>query len=128
MNLAVLFHRLGPYHRARLGELASRCTLTAIEFCTVDNTYAWAAIAKEEAYPIVSLFTDADVDTKPTDEVVRKMKAALDEVKPQIVAIPGWSSPAGLAALDWCRSSDTPAVLMSESTSHDEPRTWWKEW
>jgi glycosyltransferase involved in cell wall biosynthesis len=128
MNLSILFHRLGPYHRARLGALASRCTLTAIEFCTVDNTNAWDIISEKEAYPIVSLFTDADIDTKPIDAIVRKMKAVLGQVKPQLVAIPGWSSPAALAALEWCCSTETPAILMSESTSHDEPRIWWKEW
>src|SRR5882762_8102529 len=128
MHLTVLFHRLGPYHRARLGALVDRCTLTAIEFSTVDNTYAWDTICAEEDYPIVSLFTDADIETKPLDAIVRKLEGLLGKMKPQVVAIPGWSAPAALAALAWCCATETPALLMSDSTSHDEPRTRWKEW
>lgn len=128
MHVTVLFHRLGPYHRARLGALADRCTLTAIEFSTVDNTYAWDTVCAEEDYPVVSLFTDADIETKPLDAIVRKIKDVLGKMEPQVVAIPGWSSPAALAALAWCCATETPALLMSDSTSHDAPRTPWKEW
>jgi 1,2-diacylglycerol 3-alpha-glucosyltransferase len=128
MNLTVLFPRLGPLHRARLGALADRCMLTAIEFSMVDNTYAWNIISAEEDYPVVSLFTDADIDTKPLEAVVRRMKDVLGKIQPQVVAIPGWSSPAAIAALAWCCATETPALLMSESTSHDEPRTRSKEW
>jgi 1,2-diacylglycerol 3-alpha-glucosyltransferase len=128
MHLAVLFHRLGPYHRARLGALAERCTLTAIEFSTVDNTYAWDTICAEEDYPVISLFTDADIETKPLNVIARKVRDVLGKTKPQVVAIPGWSSPAALAALAWCCAAKTPALLLSESTAYDEPRTRWKEW
>lgn len=128
MKLAILFHRLGPYHHARLGALAEFCTLTAIEFSTIDNTYAWDTVKSENTFPVESLFTDADIETKLGDDVSSRTRHLLAKVAPQVVAIPGWSSPAALAALAWCCETKTPAILMSASTAHDEPRAWWKEW
>lgn len=128
MKLAILFHRLGPYHYARLDALAGRCVVAAVEFSRLDNTYAWDIVVAETSYPVISLFTDADIDTKPTVEICRKVDAALNKVAPDAVAIPGWSSPASIAALDWCCQTWTPAILMTESTAHDERRNWWKEW
>lgn len=127
-DIAVLFHRLGPYHHARLSALADRCTLRVIEFSTIDNTYAWDTVCSESKYPVAVLFTDSGIDDKPAAKVSFRMQGALDGWAPSIVAIPGWSSPAALLALKWCCETRTPAILMSDSTEHDEPRVWWKEW
>ena len=81
----------------------------------------------ETHYPLISLFTDADIKTKPISEIDLRINATLNRVGPEVVAIPGWSSPAALAALEWCCLTRTPAILMSDSTAHDERRSWWKE-
>lgn len=128
MKLAVLFHRLGPYHHARLRALVGQAELTAIEFSRVDNTYAWDIVSADDTYPVVSLFTDADIETKPVGSIVTRMQTTLDKLRPHVVALPGWSSRASLAALAWCCMTRTPAILMSDSTADDERRTWWKEW
>jgi glycosyltransferase involved in cell wall biosynthesis len=109
--------------------LANRAAVVAaVEFSRRDNTYAWDIVEAETRYPVISLFTDADIDTKPTVEINRQVNATLNRVAPEAVAIPGWSSPAAIAALDWCCQTRTPAILMTESTAHDERRSWWKEW
>lgn len=128
MTLAVLFNRLGPYHHARLSALARQGELTAIEFTTVDNTYAWDLITGKHNYHVIQVFTDADIDTKPVSAIIKNIRNALSNASPKVVAIPGWSSTAALAALEWCCITRTPAILMSDSTAHDEPRIWWKEW
>jgi glycosyltransferase involved in cell wall biosynthesis len=128
MKVAVLFHRLGPYHHARLRALTGKCDLTAIEFSTVDNTYGWDSITGGTPYPVISLFTDADVESKPTEAIFEGMRNALERISPDVVAIPGWSSKAALAALSWCCENRKLAVLMSESTQQDERRAVWKEW
>lgn len=128
MKLAVLFHRLGPYHHARLCALARHCALTGIEFSSIDNTYAWDTIKGEGRYPVITLFTDTDCALKPIHEITRQITRVLGTLRPDLVAIPGWSSPAALAAVTWCCSTNTPAILMSDSGEHDERRTWWKEW
>ena len=48
-------------------------------------------------------------------------------IRPDAVAIPGWSDPRALAALLWCLHSSTASVLMSDSTELDEVRRPWKE-
>ncbi|MGN6548167.1 MAG: glycosyltransferase, partial [Aureliella sp.] len=46
---------------------------------------------------------------------------------PDVVAIPGWYSPASLASLQWSIERAVPRVLMSESTAWDHKRLWIKE-
>jgi glycosyltransferase involved in cell wall biosynthesis len=61
-------------------------------------------------------------------ELAARLNRALDDFRPQVVFIPGWSSRAAFAALNWCARNNIPAVAMSESTEWDETRASWKEW
>lgn len=128
MQLAILFHRLGPYHIARLSALAGKAKFVAIEFSKVDNTYAWAEVPTPDSLRVSSLFADVDIDLQDRDAIARRVQDTLETHRPAAVTIPGWSSPAALLALEWCCETRTPAILMSDSTEHDEPRVWWKEW
>ena len=121
MHIAIMFHQLGPYHHARLRAFGSRCRLTALEFSTVDNTYAWTKIEGGSGFAQAVLFED-DVDGIARAHLVRRIHQALDELDPETIAIPGWSHPAALAALLWCLRRQRPAVLMSDSTERDEIR------
>jgi glycosyltransferase involved in cell wall biosynthesis len=60
-------------------------------------------------------------------EIIRRVHAALDEIRPAVAAIPGWADRGALAALSWCLRQGVPAILMSQSTFLDAPRVWWKE-
>jgi 1,2-diacylglycerol 3-alpha-glucosyltransferase len=121
-RIAVLFHRLGPYHLARLAAAGARCDLTAIELSAVDRTYAWAPVSGAPNFARVTLFADEDVDLKPRGLVGRTVRDSLAAADPGAVAVPGWSHPSALAALLWCVRNGRPAVLMSESAMHDERR------
>ncbi len=127
MKISILFHRLGPYHHARLEVSADRCTLTAVELSSVDHTYLWDQVKQQSNFQQVTLFEDADVDTKSPIELAQKMTVALNESHPDVVAIPGWSSPGALAALSWCNQHRVPSIVMSDSTAHDKVRKKWKE-
>jgi 1,2-diacylglycerol 3-alpha-glucosyltransferase len=61
-------------------------------------------------------------------QVSTRVEDALKDSAPDAVAVPGWSDNAALAALRWCAESGTPAILMSESTALDKPRSAWREW
>jgi len=126
-RVAILFHRLGPYHHARLSAVAAVCDLVAIEVSRIDRTYAWAAEDGVRAYPIFTLFAERDIAEVPVSAVQRRVLEALDALAPDAMAIPGWSDLPALVALQWCRQTGTPAILMSDSTAHDEPRRWWRE-
>jgi 1,2-diacylglycerol 3-alpha-glucosyltransferase len=61
-------------------------------------------------------------------QVSTRVEDALKDSAPNAVAIPGRSDNAAFAALRWCAESGTPAILMSESTALDKPRSAWREW
>jgi len=67
-------------------------------------------------------------DRRWRQELRRKMWRALDEIKPQVVVLPGWSFADALSALLWCAKTNTPSVVMTESTDWDEQRISFKEW
>ena len=125
---AILFWRFGPYHHARLNAAGQRMSVWGVEACGMEDTYAWAKIEGAAAFTRVTL-TDRDLDSRTwKQELQRKMRRTLDEIKPQVVAIPGWNFTDALSGLLWCAETNTPAVIMSESTAWDEPRQFWKEW
>ena len=55
------------------------------------------------------------------------LEALSSKVQPDVVCLNGWSLPGSLEALWWCLKTDTPCVMMSESTEHDAPRRPGKE-
>jgi 1,2-diacylglycerol 3-alpha-glucosyltransferase len=119
--VAVLFHRIGPYHLARLEAAGARCGLTAVELSAVDDTYAWSQVDGAPNFARLTLFEE-DVDRRTRIEVQNSVHTALAVADPDVVAIPGWSHPGALSALLWCLQNGRPAVLMSESGMHDDVR------
>lgn len=128
MRISILFARFGPYHHARLRAVGKHCDLTAIEFSAVDKTYAWSAVDGSAGFRRVTLFADNGYEEKLPDEIRNALWQALDDAKPEAVAIPGWAETPALLALAWCRQRHVPSILMSDSQVIDEPRFWWKEW
>jgi 1,2-diacylglycerol 3-alpha-glucosyltransferase len=127
-STAVIFHRLGPYHHARLRVAGRLLPIVAIESSGVDETYAWDKVAEADHFERVTLFDRADAQKLPTGEVVSRVGSALDKLQPAVVVVPGWADSAALGALRWCIQNYVPAIVMSESTAWDETRVIWKEW
>jgi 1,2-diacylglycerol 3-alpha-glucosyltransferase len=127
MKVAVIFHRFGPYHCARLAAAARSFDLTAIELAAETSEYDWNKVSDTNDYSRVTLFGQGDSRAASAEEVSRRVGSALTESNPAAVAIPGWWDKGTLAALRWCAQNDRPAILMSESTAHDQPRVAWKE-
>ena len=128
MRIAVIFHRFGPYHCARLKAAARCCDLTAIEIAAETPEYAWSVVKSTEDYSRLTLFPNGDTRTISAKQISERVDNALQSCKPDAVAIPGWSDNAAIAALRWCTDSRTPAILMSESTALDKARFPWREW
>jgi 1,2-diacylglycerol 3-alpha-glucosyltransferase len=125
---AVLFNRFGPYHHARLNAAGRLMPVWGLEACGQEDTYAWDKVEGADHFTRVTLTDRESGDRRWRQELGVKLRAALDKIRPQVVVIPGWISADALHALDWCLSTGTPAVIMSESTAWDEPRKTWKEW
>jgi 1,2-diacylglycerol 3-alpha-glucosyltransferase len=128
IRVAVLFQRFGPYHHARLNAAGRLMSVWGVEACAMEDTYAWEKVEGAAAFTRVTL-TDRDSGGRRWKrELQRKVWRALDNIKPQVVAVPGWASADALGALSWCAETNTPTVVMSESTAWDERRAGWKEW
>jgi glycosyltransferase involved in cell wall biosynthesis len=93
----------------------------------VDKTYAWDVVEGAEGFNRVMLFSGTAVNDLPTSRIFSRVGQALDQIRPQAVAIPGWYDRCSLAALRWCGSHRIPAVVMSETTAWDIGRKWLKE-
>src|SRR5688572_12863028 len=104
MRVCVIFHRLGPYHDARLRALSGRCQLSVLELSARDSTYAWDTLDVGLPYPRLTLFEDLDRNPASRRLLAGRLSQALDRLRPEVLAVPGWSHPAALAALAWCRT------------------------
>lgn len=126
-RVAILFHRFGPYHHARLSAAGRLLSVWGVEACATEDIYRWNKVEGAQAFARVTLTDHDSGDRAWRQEVRRKMRQTLGEIKPQAVVIPGWVSPDAVSALDWCVETKTPVVIMSESNVWDESRTLWKE-
>jgi glycosyltransferase involved in cell wall biosynthesis len=127
LKLVVIFDHLGPYHVARLGALALRATVTAIEVAGQSAEYKWAKIDQVVNFQWRTLFPDAFSRDVSINELRSKLRATLEQIKPDVVAIPGWADRSALIALNWCLEMKVPVVLMADSTAIDAKRYWLKE-
>jgi glycosyltransferase involved in cell wall biosynthesis len=124
--VSVVFHHIGPYHHARLNAAADKLSVTGIEW-SAKGYDAWGTAATPTRYRKVSLFPEA-TDRRPDKDALRRaFSSALEQTNPDVVAVNGWNNFGSLIVANCCVRRGTPMVVMSESSRHDEPRTWWKE-
>lgn len=124
--VAVVFHHIGPYHHARLNAAAKTLSVIGIEW-SAQGYDAWGAAATPARYRKVSLFPEATDHYPDKAELRRTFSSALEQTKPDVVAINGWNNFGSVIAANCCVRRGIPMVVMSESAHQDEPRTWWKE-
>ena len=124
--IAIVFHHIGPYHHARLNAAADRLSVTGIEW-SAKGYDAWGAADSPMRYREVSLFPEATEEHPGKAELRRAFSSALEQAKPDVVAVNGWNNFGSLIAANSCVRRGIPMVVMSESARQDEPRIWWKE-
>jgi len=125
--IVVIFHRLGPYHWARLQAASREYPLLAIELSAETSEYPWDKVEAEAGFKRVTLFLEGDSRNATPRELAKRLIACLETHPVKVVAIPGWSDKGGLTALQWCVQHKVPAVVMSGSTDWDDRRVLWKE-
>jgi len=124
--IAVVFHHIGPYHHARLNAVADRLAVTGIEW-SAKGYDSWGAADAPACYQKISLLPEATDNHPGKAELWRAFWSALEQAKPDVVAVNGWNNFGSLVAADCCVHRGIPMIVMSESAQQDEPRTWWKE-
>lgn len=122
MRIAVLFDNLGPYHVARLGALARHCDLLAVEVHARSAEYGWdpALEVPFERMTLTSRSTTLGYSVGLGEAPAR--------FAPDVIFLPGWSSPEALRGHLWAVATATPTIVMSDSQSIDFPRYRAKEW
>lgn len=118
------YESFGPYHIARLNQVARQAELLAIEFSRKSATYDWQSAGIAD-FNMVTLAEDAM--RTPFSQIAAKLDKALFAFRPEVVFVPGWAAAEALAMLSWCRRARVPAVVMSDSQEIDAPRTALKE-
>ena len=126
--IAVIWHRFGPYHLARLAACATQFPVVGIEMSGADLTYAWRTEAGAVPFRRLTVFPDLDCNSLDNRLVAKQVQAVLDQLRPAAVAIPSWGAPYSLGALAWCLRTGTPSIVMVDSNPLDKPRNSLKEW
>jgi 1,2-diacylglycerol 3-alpha-glucosyltransferase len=118
-----------PYFQARFSgakKLMPQARIHAVEIGRYSETYAFApddAVASFHRH----ILADAPLERQNPHEMASRLTEALQQIRPDVVLIPGWSGRAAFIALSWCVRNGVPAVAMSESTEWDEKRGVWRE-
>jgi 1,2-diacylglycerol 3-alpha-glucosyltransferase len=131
-KLAILFTNYGPYHLARLKssyELFNQQNweIQAIELSRVESDYGWQTNLENFQIPIISMFADSCYKKQNKLHVFMKVQAVLSQLKPDVLAIAGYSEVAMLSALLWSISNRKASIILSDSKEDDAPRYWWNE-
>ena len=137
MHIAIIFHNIGGYHAARLRATYRICQLQGWQFTAIQETdnaheHPWGNLSREITFPLITLLpvqeapSAADRDPQ-SSQAASRLPTFLEQIRPDILVIPGWGYPISQAVLKWAKQHNLPAVLMSESKWNDAPRVWWKE-
>lgn len=126
--IAVCFHRFGPYHVARLIAAAEKMNIVGIEFASNTREYEWDLVDTGQTFRRVVVFPEGDIRTLPRAEQRRHVWRVMDDLRPDVVAVNGWSTSEALTTLSWAAERRVPVVMMSESTAWDFTREGLKEW
>jgi 1,2-diacylglycerol 3-alpha-glucosyltransferase len=118
-----------PYHEARAtaAVMSARVRICMVQLTELDSFRVLEQPRSSTSFSRLTLFPETPWDRIGGRDMVLRLRACLDEIKPTIVCINGWSLGGGIAALEWCLSHKVPVVVMSESTEMDAERTWWVE-
>jgi glycosyltransferase involved in cell wall biosynthesis len=123
MLIALLFSTFGPYHVARLASTRSIAKVVGVQLEARSSEYSWE---EDSVQGVVTLFSETRCLSKKA--INEGVFAALNRLRPDTVAVPGWYGTFALAALRWALIWRRPAVLLSDSQKLDAPRRFWREW
>jgi 1,2-diacylglycerol 3-alpha-glucosyltransferase len=126
MKIVFLFDSLGPYHIARLTETAKLEDIVCIQAHNTSNEYRWDRNLKLD-FPVVSLYSGSENKTTTEQFISQRIIHALNQIRPNLLFVPGWESLQSVSAARWACINRTPFVVMSASQQIDFPREFIKE-
>jgi len=129
LKIATLFEHYGPYHVARINGAIKNCgrhEIVPIELFGKCQTYAWTKPAHSEIDSHV-VFPQLDSVSASKPQIRTGIAGLLDDLKPDVVAVHGWSLPGATETIRWANRNGASVVVMSESRAEDSPRSAAKE-
>ncbi|MBE9199420.1 MULTISPECIES: glycosyltransferase [unclassified Nodularia (in: cyanobacteria)] len=132
LQIAILFANYGPYHIARVASAyhackSSGCNVFGIELARSEVEYPWEIQLDKFPGQIHSVIDDVPLEKVKFSHLFGKLISLLNRTCPDVIAISGYARPSMLVTLLWCLWHGKSAILLSETTENDEPRSWWKE-
>lgn len=97
--------------------------VTALEYSESDHIYRWDHVDGAQGFVRRTIQPVAQLGAAGRLRAFRMMFRELDGSGADVVAVPGWSMPDALSALLWSCRRRRGAVIMSESTRWDSPRS-----
>jgi 1,2-diacylglycerol 3-alpha-glucosyltransferase len=130
MTILLSFLTFGPYHFARLAEARRLGEKAGVEVCGLEMArlqleYAWGDDSDDR--PLCAS-PETPLENVGTGAWKSYLSPILDEVKPDVCAVAGYSHPAMLSLISLCLDRSIPWILMSDSREVDLPRMPWLEW
>ena len=130
-RVALFWMRLGPYHVARAKALRGALIDQGgdLALCEVSNQdhYAWSTHSQSREDWIQTLFQGLDYASLHAAKIGAAVDRFLSDLRPDVVAVNGWSAPEARAALNWARSNRATTIVMSETKADDGKRLYLKE-
>jgi glycosyltransferase involved in cell wall biosynthesis len=126
MKVCVVWRQFGPYHHARLRACATYfrahdAHAIGIEVGTHGGTHRWRHQHAETE--ILTLFPDRALESLSRRQIFTSVRALLDQIAPDAVAVPAYSRPESQAGVWWTRARRRVAVVMAESRHEDMARS-----
>jgi len=126
-RIVVMWPGLGEYHLARLRGVVNRCRefdVVAVETVGGYGPARQAAFRslRRDGLAIVTLFPDHNSDELSPDMIARELKATLERLSPDAVAVCGYRYFESKIAIEWCRLNGRAVLLMCQSKKDDAPR------
>jgi glycosyltransferase involved in cell wall biosynthesis len=124
-SLAILTQQISNYHAARFR--AARNVCSGFSVISVMNGADFPELLSSDVacFDTIRLFEgwEAYVNAIADGKLWMATWAALGRLRPNVVAVAGWSFPESLSAIAWAHENNARVVMMSESQEHDSRRS-----
>ncbi|MEM9153697.1 MAG: glycosyltransferase [Cyanobacteria bacterium P01_F01_bin.33] len=129
MHLLVLTRQIGNYHNARYASAAEKVDRLTVLSTTNRAAFSQFLAINPIGYDIVRLFSDraAYDGAVRAGNIGPALHVELAGLKPDVIAISGWTTPETMATIRWARENSVPIVIMSESQEDDANRSFLRE-
>ena len=108
--------------------MSTTCEVSAVEIFKDSRDYQWEHVECGDRVRRFTLFPGRGSRRGSGQALAGALDGVLSRIRPDVVAIPGWSHPGAIAALSWCCDRRVPRFVMSESGESGRLRLRPVEW